>query len=419
MRSLHLPVKYRNHGLHIWCITCKKTVTAEPCRHSDQQRFQSRVYNPITKKQNCINSYTTRDAEEAFSKHLEYKEFLKKNNYSIVTVPTIIVPTIVFLKDGAKKYIDFLQDIGVPEYQKRNLTKEYISDQKRYLLRFLQTVQKVEKRIGNFPVTALSDKHVAALDEFVKGLGLSQTSYNAHIKAVKYFIDYLIDELKVELKNPFEKVKLKGIHHNPEIIPVEEFEQFLSAITPENGVGYKGVKRKETVNYYRDWLRKVFILSLLTGERLDGIVLLEWSHVEGNFLKIPNWKVNRIKKTDSYFSYTPITADLAELLLQFNGSEGYIVVPEHRNRTTLKKFITKAFTHYWRVSGLKREVSFKNLRKTYVTRLTSLIGEQALFVKHSEDKTAIKHYLNQKELLEKTQNVRLYEISGWLHNTKP
>jgi hypothetical protein len=52
-----------------------------------------------------------------------------------------------------------------------------------------------------------------------------------------------------------------------------------------------------------------------------------------------------------------------------------------------------------------------------VTRLTSLIGEQALFVKHNGDKTAIKHYLNKKELLDKTKNVRLYEISGWLHNT--
>ena len=52
-----------------------------------------------------------------------------------------------------------------------------------------------------------------------------------------------------------------------------------------------------------------------------------------------------------------------------------------------------------------------------VTKLTSVIGEQVLLIKHNEDKTAIKHYLNKKQLLEKTKNVRLYEISGWLHNT--
>src|SRR5687768_15122891 len=114
MKRLNLPVKYRNHGLHIWCIVCKKTVTPEPCNHPEQQRFQSRVYNPLTKRQDCIASYDTRDAHEAFAKHLEYKEQLKRNNYNVVTPPVInALPPIVFLKDGATRYLDYLQDIGV------------------------------------------------------------------------------------------------------------------------------------------------------------------------------------------------------------------------------------------------------------------------------------------------------------------
>src|ERR1041385_1297734 len=90
------------------------------------------------------------------------------------------------------------------------------------------------------------------------------------------------------------------------------------------------------------------------------------------FFKIPNFKVNRIQKVDKNYSYTPITADLAELLFQFEmtGENDYIVVPEHESRYSLKKFVSKAFTHYWRVTGLKRDVSFKTLRKTYETRLT-------------------------------------------------
>lgn len=149
---------------------------------------------------------------------------------------------------------------------------------------------------------------------------------------------------------------------------------------------------------------------------MDGIVLLRWSHVEGDFFKIPNFKVNRIQKVDKYYSYTPITADLAELLLQFEmtGEQRYIVAPEFDKRYSLKKFISKAFTHYWRVAGLKRNVSFKTLRKTYETRLTSVIGSKAMFVKHNSDKTAIKHYLDKKELLESTKDVRLYDISSWL-----
>lgn len=413
MKRLYLPVKYRGMSLHIWCFKCKKPVTAKPCKHIEQQRFQSRVYNPLTQTVNCIKSHETRDVEEALTQHRAYHSELKVNNYYVSIRPTKVVEEhsqLIFIKEAAKKYLDYLQDINVPEYEKKNLTKQYITDQKRYLWRFLETVQKLEKKISNFPAASISNQHVAAFDTYVRSLKLSQTSYNIHIKAAMYFIDYLIDELNVDIKNPFHRVKLRAIHHDPEILPVEEFEKLLSVITPENGIGTKGKKKKENVNYYRDWLRKVFIFSLLTGERLDGIVLLQWKHVEGNFLRIPNFKVNRIQKADDYYSYTPITVDLAELLLEFKltDQEAYIVIPELKNRKTLKLFISKAFTHFWKVTGLKRKVTFKNLRKTYVTRLTSIIGEKALFVKHNEDKTAIKHYLDKKELLEQTKNVRLY-----------
>jgi integrase len=217
------------------------------------------------------------------------------------------------------------------------------------------------------------------------------------------------------MDNPLEKVKIQAVHYDPQVISAEEFELFLSTITEENGTGTKGSEGTHKVNYYRPWLKKVFVLSLLIGERLDGVVLLRWSHVEGNFFKIPNFKVNRIQKVDKYYSYTPITADLAELLLQFEmtAEDAYIVAPEYGSRYSLKKFISKAFTHYWRVTGLKREVSFKTLRKTYETRLTEAIGSKAMFVKHSSDKTAIRHYIGRKELLEATKDIRLYDISGW------
>lgn len=424
MKRLSLPVKYRKHGLHIWCIKCKKIVTSSPCRHAEDQRFQSRIHNPVTKKQDCVRSYGTRDPHEAFSMHQKYKEDLKQNNFNIPVSSQDSVqaeqPSMIFLKAGAQKYLDYIQDIGVPDYKKKKLSKIYILDQTRYVERFVKTVQKLEKKISNFPVTSISQVHVAAFDEDIRALDQSERSYQAHIKGAKYFIKYLIDELEIDMKNPFDKVKLREIHYTPEIIPVEEFELLLSVVTPENGIGEKGKTRVDTVNYYRPWLKKVLIFGLLTGERLDGIVLLQGKHIDGNFLRIPNWKVNRIQKADHYFSYTPITADLAELLVEFNISnpEEYIIVPEIKNRDNLKKFISKAFTHYWKVTGLKRKVTFKHLRKTYVTRMASLIGEKALYIKHGEDKTAIKHYLNKKEILDQTQNVKLYEISGWLHNTE-
>jgi site-specific recombinase XerD len=413
MKRLYLPVKYHNNGLHIWCNTCNKLVTAKPCKHAERQRFQSRVCNPLTKKQDCIRSYETRDVEEAFTKHRDYIASLKQNNYNVALKPDRAVASsvqIVFLKEAAQKYLDYLQDIDVPEQEKRNLSRDYVRDCTRYVMRFLEVVRKKENKTSNFPVTSIGTEHVSDFHQLLKDEDYSQASYNAHMKQVKYFFDYIIGELDVDMKNPIEKVKLPEIHYDPQIIPVEEFEKLLSVITKENGIGTKGDKWKENVNHYRPWLKKVLVLGLLTGERLEGLVMLRWEHIEGNFFKIPNFKVNRIQKVDSYFSYTPITADLAELLLQFDVTkqEGYIVVPEMENRTTLKQFISKAFSHFWKVTGLKRDASFKTLRKTYLTRLTDAIGSKAMFVKHNNDQTAVKHYLNKKELLEQTKNVRLY-----------
>lgn len=418
MKRLYLPVKYREMSLHIWCFKCKKVVTLKPCKHSENQRFQSRVYNPVTQKQDRIRSYETREVEEALSLHRIYLADLKANNYNVSVKPEKIIEAgskLVFLKEATKKYLDYLQDIDVPEQEKRNLSSTYIKDSTRCLMRFLKVVKKREGKITDFPVTVITTDHVSDFHSLLKKKNYSQATYNSHMKAVKYFFDYVIGELEVAMKNPLDKVKMSEVHYDPEIIPVEEFEKLLSVITPENGMGVKGTKRIHKVNYYRPWLKKVFVLSLLIGERLDGVVLLRWTHIEGNFFKIPNFKVNRIQKVDKYYSYTPITTDLAELLLQFDmtDQEGYIVEPGVANRATLKKFITKAFTHFWRLTGLKRKVSFKTLRKTYETRLTAAIGEKAMFVKHTDDKTAIKHYLDKMELLKATKDIRLYDTSSW------
>ncbi|MEI9921120.1 MAG: hypothetical protein WDO14_20340 [Bacteroidota bacterium] len=319
----------------------------------------------------------------------------------------------IFLRDATKMYLDYLQDIGVPEQEKKNLTKEYVADQTRYITRFHSVVKKTGAEIF---VSSITKDHVSEFYKFLKRLDYSQRSYNAHMQAVKYFFNYVIMNLKIVMENPLEKVKIPTVYYDPEVITVDEFDLFLSGITEENGLGIKGSRGTHKVNYYRPWLKKVFVLSLLIGERLDGVVLLRWSHIEDNFFKIPNFKLNRISKVERYYSYTPITADLAELLLQFEKvvENDFIVSPEYENRTSLKKFVSKAFTHYWRVSGLKRNVSFKTLRKTYETRLTSVIGFKAMFVKHYNDKTAIRHYLDKKQLLEETKNIRLYDVGSWL-----
>lgn len=404
--------KYKNHGLHIWCNDCKKVVTSNPCGHVTSQRFQSRIWNPITKKQDCIKTYSVESIEEAFQLHTTFKNDLKANNYA-VPQPAKEKSKPFFLKESAQIYFDYLEDIGVESFERKNLTPAYIGDQVRYITRFLKTVQRLNGKVSSFPLNAIDKSIIGAFVEDVNALNLSDRSFNAHIGAVRYFIKYIMDEFKVDIENHFEKVKTRELTYDPEIIEEEDIIQLLDSITEVNGKATKGTSN-HSVNYYRPWLRNCFLLALLTGERLDGVVLLQWKHIENNYIKIPNWKVNRIKNTEKYISYTPITQDLAELLISLNikdNPEGYLIAPEFENRTTLKKFVSKAFTHYKRVSGIKGDVSFKNLRKTYITRMWELLGEKASSIKHTNDKTALKHYLDQKAIVSTVKNVRVFNIN--------
>jgi hypothetical protein len=72
------------------------------------------------------------------------------------------------------------------------------------------------------------------------------------------------------------------------------------------------------------------------------------------------------------------------------------------NHDTLKKFISKTFTHYRRLTGLKRKVSFKNLRKIYLTWLTSVIGEKQCLLNTNEDENSGQALSKEKELLKQT-----------------
>ena len=61
-------------------------------------------------------------------------------------------------------------------------------------------------------------------------------------------------------------------------------------------------------------------------------------------------------------------------------------------------------------SQIKKNVTFKHLRKTYITKMVDLIGEKAKLIKHTNDTTVIKHYLAEKEILEDLRNVEMFKL---------
>lgn len=318
------------------------------------------------------------------------------------------------LSDAVVAYMNYLRDIDVPEHQKKELSDSYVVDSKRYIKNFINVLKAHKINVSMMRVGAVTTDHVGLFHKWIEGNpNLGDRSYNAHMDALEYFYNYINNNLGISVKNEFADTTRKLIVYDPQIITEDEFNVLLDTITPENGIGYKGEKKVEKVNHYRDWLRDYFTASLLIGDRREGMALMKCSDVFENYIGVPNLKVNRAKNTEVYWSYTPITKDLANLLLRLGcvpGENRYLLVPEWANRNSVMQFVSKAFTHYWRKTGIKKEVTFKNLRKTYVTRMLELLGEKGSTLKHTRPDVALKNYLDQREIVNKVSDRTLFNL---------
>ncbi len=386
--------------------------------HKDRLTGQSRIWNPITQRQDVIQSHDTNDPDLSLKKHYEFVEFVKNNNYLVPQKKELeakYVPQ--FVLECAQYYLDYLQDIGVAKHKRKNLSDKYIYDQERYIKRFLQCLKEHEIKPSTFYLTNLGDTEVEYfcdwLDDFrtADGKPLTETGYNHHIDTMRYMVGHFIKKHGVDMYNPFQDVKKRTVLSDPTIITEEQLEIFLNTITPENGVGKRG---KETANFYRPWLKSAFLLFVMIGDRRGGMVELKWKDYQDNFFGVPNWKVNKAKKDGSrhYISWTPVTLDLAEVLLSIGPEEpdDYIIAPDRANRYTLALFLTKAFKHYWDKSGNKTRgnITLHSLRKTYITKVIDLLGEKAGFMKHADLQTVKKHYADQKEIFRPLQGKRMF-----------
>ena len=95
---------------------------------------------------------------------------------------------------------------------------------------------------------------------------------------------------------------------------------------------------------------------------------------------------------------------------KFKDSDQFLICPEHENRTTVKSWISKSFTHYWKLTGNDPEISFKHLRKTYVTLMYSLFGDKTKAVTDLNVDTILEFYLNKKKIGSQAKNLSLTEL---------
>lgn len=424
---IKLPKRYRGDGRHLYCNTCKKTVTSDwdkgengkylkevRCPHQKNVIFYSKPYSRIHKKVVVCKSWAAiKSDEQFFEAHNDWHRKQKAQNYGMVKKVEKVKPSL--LLDCINYYLDWLNNEPsvVPKHKRKERTQKHIGTVKKHLQTFVDSL-----RINGINPSVV---HVNIPDEFVgyyhssleSKIGSNKT-FNHYIASVRQFYNVMIDEKIVE-ENPLRGVIRKHTFNDPKIIKMEELSKLLNVTTKENGWGWKSGQKRD---WYRNWLKVSWLLGLFTGERRDGVFLLQWKHIEGDFFKIPDFKNNLLSRIEDYEGYhwVLITKDCAKFLatLKYSGQpEDYIIDTLGMNRNTAKEFCTASFTHFWGISSNEEKKDFKNLRKTQKTRELLLMGDRRKYLRGGTIDVEREHYIGQQEIQEQHKDSDMYPELEW------
>ena len=407
MRKITLPKK-PHKGLRIFCKVCRINTTK--CKH-----FDSLVYRAIIKvpgSGGCVRTkmLVATNYNEAVKEIIDYRKELEYNNFETVEIKPDdgndynVIGAIV-------KYNQYLSGESDYAHLKKNISDEYRDELIRYCKAFAKNL-KTTRNIERMRIKDVSKKDVSNFYSYAKTIYHPNT-FNKCLNGLKGFFNYLIKIEDLKIKNPFELFVPEQLpDKNIQTLSKDEFEAVLNAIdTYDKTMTYqndKGESIKKTM--YFPWLKEGFKLCLLVGCRREEIVDLKWSDIfvaeSGvKFFLLENLKVNRIKKgKKAKMKHIPINADLEQLLVELGinekkNSSDYILFPKRDCTTkTIMDRLSRSFTHYKNGAGITKDISQKNLRKTYITWVNQVMGNQTGIITSQSNQVIDKYYLDPKVL---------------------
>lgn len=388
-------------GLKIYCNACKKD--NPKCSHYDEHRYKVRVHIPNTKNGIKSKILTSNDFNQAVIEATEFKNDLASNNYGDIKPTT--KGNDYSLADAIVKYNQYLSGEHELRQRKKIVSEGHQKESIRFCIKFAQLVkQKQRVDINRLRVVDVNEYHVSDFYKWAESVYAPRT-FNKCMLALKTFFKFLIDE-KVKMVNPFAFYENKSRPTNENLTVVkEEFEAILSAVDTADPIKQLGGKG-ERKSMFRPYLKDAFWMMLLTGGRREEVVELKWMdisrHVEGHkVFIIRNLKVERFTKTTTAPKFVHIGGDLEDILNRLGyaekkNSDEYIFYPERTEKTkTIMNDLSKAFTHYKIAAGIEKNISLKNLRKSYISWINSTLGKDTgLITSHSNYQVLKEYYIN-------------------------
>ena len=422
MESLIIPKGKKIKCLYIFCNKCKAKKRGqlkpnEICKHpADKQVFKAIVTIPFTKRVRT-KTFSTRNIDNAINETLEFEKELKESDYQKIESSNIINAKPIYLESCIYLYLDYLENINVYDYQKKIRSDSHKQQITTYLKRFEACLKSNGIDFSTILVRHINKNHVQMFHSYIilQFEKLSHRTYNRHMDTVSEFFNFLIEIKQYELVNYFSSkiVKRKSINSKIDSIPIPEFNELMNLIKTENGIEELEMNHKMHKNHYYPWIKDAFELGLFSGRRRDEIVNMKFSdikEIDGLPIYIEtedykyNLRNNLFDKSDNKkFNYTPVIADLYQLLIkmgynEFKGTDRYLIAPDSKKtRNTLKDDISKSFTFYYGQLKTGKNLSFKHLRKTYITMINNFTNGLADNITgHSGQAIILKNYHDQK-----------------------
>ncbi len=118
-----------------------------------------------------------------------------------------------------------------------------------------------------------------------------------------------------------------------------------------------------------------------------------------------------MEETEKKQVIVPVNPKLSELLKKsehelHKGTDRFIIAPEIiKNRVTnMKNSISRGFHHFYKQVEPEGNLTFKSLRKTYLTGLQLYMGNSATVLTHSNQDVVDKHYVDKQKIAEKAKD---------------
>jgi integrase len=391
-------------GLKIFCKICNRD--NPNCKHYENQYYKIRVHIPGTKNDIRSKKLTSKNYLDAVQEATQFQKDLVSNNYELIQENYF--GNDFTLVGAILKYTQYLGGNHELVQFRKKITTSHEKESFRFCKYFCKSIEH-KHNLKTFRVKDVSKQDVAMFYLWAESHFPSSRTFNKCMMSLRTFFNFLIDIEDINMKNPFVGFKSKSVEKSTiTTVSKREFDLILDAIDNESPILKLGGKGEEK-NMNFPYLKEGFKLFLLTGGRREEIVDLKWGDIYQSengtyFFMIANKKVERNSNNKgSYIKYIPINSDLQSFLFELGfehkkETNDYILFPERTiSNMTIMNNLSKSFTFYRKSAKIDKNISLKDLRKTYITWVNQAMGTKTgILTNHSTEKVLKEHYLDPK-----------------------